>query len=164
MKPKVIAAVTLTVVALLAGGVTWMNSRAAIQADEKSLAAQRAAMPGGGRGPGGPGAPGGGPGGGPGAMMADLNLTAEQQSQMDALQKEMREQMRANPPSAGGGPPAGFEKMRERMEAILTPEQRAKMQERMPPMGGGPGRGGPGGGGPGGGPMGSTPPAPGSTP
>lgn len=157
MKPKVIAAVVLTVVALLAGGVTWMNSRAAIQADEKSLAAQRAAMPGGGRGPGGPG-------GGPGGMMADPNLTAEQQTQMDALQKEMREQMQANPPSASGGPPAGFEKMRERMEAILTPEQRAKMQERMPPMGGGPGRGGPGGGGPGGGPIGSTPPAPGSTP
>lgn len=150
MKPKVIAAVVLTVVALLAGGVTLMNSRAAIQADEKSLAAQRAALPGGGRGPGGGGP--GGPGGGPGGMMADLNLTADQQSQMEALQKEMRAQMQANPPSAGGGPPAGMDKMRERMDAILTPEQRAKMQERMPPMGGG---------GPmGGGPMG----APGSAP
>jgi len=157
MKSKVIAAVVLTVVALLAGGVTLMNSRAAIQADEKSLAAQRAALPIGSRGPGGPG--GGGPGG-PGGMMADLNLTADQQSQMEALQKEMRAQMQANSPSAGGGPPAGMDKMRERMDAILTPEQRAKMQERMPPMGGGPG-GGPGGGGPmGGGPMG----APGSAP
>jgi len=88
-------------------------------------------------------------------MMADLNLTADQQSQMEALQKEMRGQMQANPPSAGGGPPSGMDKMRERMDAILTPEQRAKMQERMPPMGGGPG------GGPmGGGPMG----APGSAP
>jgi Spy/CpxP family protein refolding chaperone len=88
-------------------------------------------------------------------MMADLNLTADQQSQMEALQKEMRAQMQANPPSAGGGPPSGMDKMRERMDAILTPEQRAKMQERMPPMGGGPG------GGPmGGGPMG----APGSAP
>ena len=162
MKPKVIAAVVLTVVALLAGGVTLMNSRAAIQADEKSLAAQRAALPGGGRGPGGPG--GGGPGG-PGGMMADLNLTADQQSQMEALQKEMRAQMQANPPSAGGGPPSGMDKMRERMDAILTPEQRAKMQERMPPMGGGPG-GGPGRGGPmGGGPMGGGPMgAPGSAP
>jgi Spy/CpxP family protein refolding chaperone len=153
MKPKVIAAVVLTVVALLAGGVTLMNIRAAIQADEQSLAAQRAALPGGGRGPGGGGP--GGPGGGPGGMMADLNLTADQQSQMEALQKEMRAQMQANPPSAGGGPPSGMDKMRERMDAILTPEQRAKMQERMPPMGGGPG------GGPmGGGPMG----APGSAP
>ncbi|HEX3152650.1 MAG TPA: hypothetical protein VHR66_31550 [Gemmataceae bacterium] len=104
-----------------------------------------------GGGPGGPGGPGGGPGGpggGPGGrfgppqpgqilpvfLQQQLNLTAEQKKKIEALQKEVDDQL----------------------GKILTDEQKkqmAEMRERGP--GGPAGRFGPGGpGGPGGGPGG----------
>lgn len=77
-----------------------------------------------GRGPGGPGGPGGGPGRGPGGgrggfgppqagqiipgfMMDRLNLTDEQKSKIQALQKQVDAQL----------------------DSILTPEQRAQMKQ-----------------------------------
>jgi|GEM_PF-7087712 Spy/CpxP family protein refolding chaperone len=115
------------------GGV--VQSRQSALADEASLKAQQAAM--GDRRPGGPGGPTGpgGPGQGLMAMADDLNLTPAQRQQLEALQSEMR-------PPTGGQMPSP-EEMRTRMEsfrtkldAILTPEQRAKAQANMPAGGG----------------------------
>ncbi len=72
-------------------------------------------------GPGGPPADGPAPGsrpgpGGPDPMMADLGLTEEQRTQLEAARK------------AGGN---DFRKMREALDKVLTAEQRDKMRQNM---------------------------------
>jgi Spy/CpxP family protein refolding chaperone len=99
---------------------------------------------------GGPGAPGGGGGGGGGGAfggemfrenLKDLDLTAEQQTKVDALLDESRAKMQALRGEAGGagaGNTEGREKMRaalretrEKLDEILTPDQRTKLREKM---------------------------------
>ena len=88
-------------------------------------------------GPGGPGGPGGQRGFHllPPPVQAQLNLTADQQKQLAALEAEVK----------------------AKLEKILTPEQMEKLKQMRPPPGqgrmggGGPGGAGPGRGGPGGG-------------
>ena len=107
------------------------------------------------RGPGGPG----GPGGGRGRMTPEqqverlseaLALTAEQKTKIVAIYKDQAAALQAIPQEERRE--KGMEMMkatREKVRAVLTPEQMKKFDD-MPPMGGG--RGGPGGpGGPGGG-------------
>jgi len=106
------------------------------------------------RGPGGPGG-----GGGRGRMTPEqqverlseaLALTAEQKTKIVAIYKEQAAALQAIPQEERRE--KGMEMMkatREKVRAVLTPEQMKKFDD-MPPMGGG--RGGPGGpGGPGGG-------------
>ena len=115
-----------------------------------ALVAQSAlAQPGGrgsreGRGPGGTtGSRGGGMmgrgggmmGRGGGGMFGDLDLTEEQQAKIDKLMEEARN---ADSPEARR---ELYGQMREKMQAILTPEQREKMAQRFSG-----GRGGAGGG------------------
>lgn len=98
----------------------------------------------------------GGPGGGRGNLLADmtkeLNLTADQQTQVAAIQQEQRQQMQRL--RAGGETTdrqARMQQMRAleqstdtKLQGVLTPEQfqqyQAKKQERMrrpgPPAGG----------------------------
>ncbi|TGD79593.1 hypothetical protein [Hymenobacter wooponensis] len=93
-----------------------------------------------GRGPGGPG--------GRGNMLADitkdLNLTAEQQTRVQAIQQEQMQQMQTmrEQGSAGSDRQAMMTQMRSldestdtKLKAVLTPEQfqkyQAKKQERM---------------------------------
>ena len=107
------------------------------------------------RGPGGPG----GQGGGRGRMTPEqqverlseaLALTAEQKTKIVAIYKDQAAALQAIPQEERRE--KGMEMMkatREKVRAVLTPEQMKKFDD-MPPMGGG--RGGPGGpGGPGGG-------------
>jgi Spy/CpxP family protein refolding chaperone len=119
------------------------------------------------RGPGGfggPGFPGGGFGRGGGfgpdpqqmlqSMKAELNLTADQESQiskiLEASQTKM-EAMRRSADTANGDPRALFTQMRainqdrmSKINAVLTEEQRAKFQAMQPQRGPGFGPGGPG--------------------
>ncbi|MGC4043677.1 MAG: hypothetical protein QM758_07705 [Armatimonas sp.] len=107
--------------------------------------AQGPGGPGGGRpgGGGGGGRMGGGGGRGGGMRMYEqLGLKPEQKTKIEALVKKHREQSMAL-----------RKKQTDEIKAILTPEQRKKLDQQMEQMrqrfGGGPGGGGPGG--PGGG-------------
>lgn len=100
------------------------------------------------RGPGGPG----GQGGGRGRMTPEqqverlseaLALTAEQKTKIVAIYKDQAAALQAIPQEERRE--KGMEMMkatREKVRAVLTPEQMKKFDD-MPPMGGG--RGGPGG-------------------
>jgi Spy/CpxP family protein refolding chaperone len=78
-----------------------------------------------------------GDGDGPRGPFADLDLTDEQQAQLDALREEMRQAMQALRQENAGGPPNEatrqqmrtlHEQMREKMESILTAEQLAELE------------------------------------
>jgi hypothetical protein len=92
-------------------------------------------------------------------MAKELNLTDAQQQAMDQAREEMRAAMDK---TRGNGSPSPddfkkmqqlMEKQREKMDHILTAEQRQKMQKLMAKFGGGMG-------GPGGPPMGGFPGGP----
>jgi Spy/CpxP family protein refolding chaperone len=90
--------------------------------------------------------------------LGQLNLTSEQQTKVDAIladaRKNAEQQAAQSPPDAGQGQGQGrggalFASMREtrqKIEEVLTAEQKQKLQELMPPGGrggqGGRGRGG----------------------
>ncbi|GAB3638389.1 hypothetical protein GCM10027422_39790 [Hymenobacter arcticus] len=74
------------------------------------------------------------------AMLKDLNLTAEQQTQVDALMKDEMAQRGTRP----SGPPTDAERqamqtrradMEAKMKGILTPEQYTKYQAMRPQRG-----------------------------
>lgn len=58
--------------------------------------------------------------GGPGGPFAALNLTDEQKTQMKSLREQGRTEMQAE-----------FEQMRAQVNAVLTPEQQAQLQQIM---------------------------------
>ncbi len=70
---------------------------------------------------------------GPGAMLEELGLSDEQKTQLQELREEQREKMQAL--RASGERPnreemqALFAAQREKMQQILTPEQREKMEK-----------------------------------
>jgi Spy/CpxP family protein refolding chaperone len=87
--------------------------------------------------------------------LGELNLTADQKTKVDALladaQKKMESQAAEADPGQGQGqgrgPGGGFAAMREtrqKIQDLLTPEQKTKLDELMPPGGRG-GQGGRGG-------------------
>lgn len=103
-----------------------------------------------------------GPRGGGGTPLIDrlkqtvdaLDLTAEQKTQTDAIFKDAADQAKALRTEAGGDRAAMREKAgelgretREKLAAVLTPEQKAKLKESMPAGrrgdGAGPGEAGP---------------------
>lgn len=90
-----------------------------------------------GGGQGGPGMRGGGMG-----MFGNLDLTEEQQAQMTKIREEMMAKMQDATPEQRR---EVFAQMREKMQAILTPEQKEKMGTMMGGMGQGPAGDTPGG-------------------
>jgi Spy/CpxP family protein refolding chaperone len=137
---------SLTLAVGLAVGVNLYIAQGQARADEASLKAQRKASS-----IGGPD--------GEAAMVADLGLSETQQKALEAIRKEMRDSMRSLGKPNGDPSQAmkEMERMRAKMDAVLTPEQRKRMQERMattpPPMGGMPPFGGAPNGMPPGGPL-----------
>lgn len=134
-RPAIVAS-GLVLAGLIVCATFMYQSKSTKDRDTASLRAQRAAM----------GMPQGGPGGGGGpmTMMKDLGLSAEQQRQMDALEQEFRAEMEK---ARSANQPPDRSKMDEhfkKISAILTPEQRQKMESMRPPMPGG-GMGFPGG-------------------
>ena len=89
-------------------------------------------------------------------VLGELNLTAEQKSKVDAVladaQKKAETQAAEADPGQGGGRGpggglfAGMQETRQKIQDILTPEQKQKLDEIMPQRGPG-GRGGAGRGG-----------------
>jgi Spy/CpxP family protein refolding chaperone len=116
----------LAIILALALGVSAWSIMAQDQGGSPPSAARPFGREGGLGGPGGPG----GRGGFhllPPRAIEELNLTADQQKQITALETEMK----------------------AKLEKILTPEQLKQLQQmRPPPPRGGMGGGGPGGGGP----------------
>lgn len=80
----------------------------------------------------------------PERMAKDLGLSEDQIAKMKAMQEEMRETMRKAREEGGGfeGMREAMGKMREKMNEILTPEQRKKMEEMRGQRGERGGRGG----------------------
>lgn len=124
---RTLAALTITALAFT-GGVVALDAQRGQGNGNGNGAAQRRAVVGAQgpqRGPGfqmGPGFRRGGPGrpGGPGARLRGLNLTDEQKAQVKAI----------------------HEKLRQDIEAVLTPEQQAQLKARGGGRGGRGGRGG----------------------
>lgn len=120
---RTLAALTITALVLTGGAVALDAQRGQGNGNGSGVGQRRAAVgqQGPQRGPGfqmGQGFRRGGPGrpGGPGARLRGLDLTEDQKAQVKAL----------------------HEKLRQDIEAVLTPEQQAKLKAR----GGGRGRGG----------------------
>lgn len=131
-KAKIALGSGLIVAAIALGlGFNSWSSAEQVKQDQSSLTAQRK-LAGGGNGNGA-----GGPMGG---LMADLNLTDAQQAKMKEAQAKMRKSFETMGKNGKPGPEqmkqmgAQMQAQREKMEAILTPEQRAKMQEKMKAM------------------------------
>lgn len=78
-------------------------------------------------------------------MQADLGLSDEQVQKMQAVWASAAQNMQPGGDVSPEERRAAFQKIREEMDAILTPEQRTKMQELRQQRGPG-GPGGPGGG------------------
>lgn len=80
----------------------------------------------------------GGPKFNPQQMLADLNLTEEQKQKLAVEQKSMQEDFKRmqgmSESERMAQMPSMMQKRREAMEKVLTPEQAAKLREKMPQM------------------------------
>ncbi len=130
--------VLLAVAALIFSTAAFAQSQ-----DQNQAAPER-------RGPGGPGGPGFGRGGPRGGMLPpSLNLTADQKAQVESIRKEERDAMKNLDEQAltGAQRREQMQQIRQgtqqKIEAILTPDQKAKLAAERAKHPGGPG--GPGG-------------------